>query len=74
MWTEEGWLYTAIVKDLYTKEVVGHASSKRMTKELVIKALKMALERARPADGLIFHSDRGQPVLLQSFPVSTKTI
>src|SRR5690606_33588540 len=57
-WTEEGWLYTAIVKDLCTKEVVGHASSKRMTKELVIKALKMALERARPADGLIFHSDR----------------
>jgi len=39
-WTEEGWLYTAIVKDLCTKEVVGHASSKRMTKELVIKALK----------------------------------
>lgn len=66
-WTEEGWLYTAIVKDLCTKEVVGHASSKRMTKELVIKALKMALERARPADGLIFHSDRGSQYCSKAF-------
>ena len=66
-WTEEGWLYTAIVKDLCTKEVVGHASSKRMTKELVIKALKMALERARPADDLIFHSDRGSQYCSKAF-------
>src|SRR5690606_40352458 len=56
-----------IVKDLCTKEVVGHASSKRMTKELVIKALKMALERARPADGLIFHSDRGSQYCSKAF-------
>jgi len=55
--TDEGWLYTAIVKDLCTKEVVGHASDKRMTKELVIKALKMALNRTIPAKNLIFHSD-----------------
>ena len=42
-WTGEGWLYTAIVKDLCTKDVVGYAMGDRITKELVIKAMKMAL-------------------------------
>lgn len=41
-WTNEGWLYTAIVKDLCTKEIVGYAMSDRITKELAIKAMKMA--------------------------------
>jgi putative transposase len=58
-WTKEGWLYTAIVKDLCTKEVVGYAMSDRITKELVIKAMKMALRREVPAARLIFHSDSG---------------
>ena len=66
-WTNEGWLYTAIVKDLCTKEVVGHASDKRMTKELVIKALKMALNRTIQAKGLIFHSDRGSQYSSKDF-------
>ncbi len=66
-WTDEGWLYTAIVKDLCTKEVVGHASGKRMTKELVIKALKMALKRAQSPRGLIFHSDRGSQYCSKAF-------
>jgi len=59
-WTGEGWLYTAIVKDLCTKEVVGYAMGDRITKELVIKAMKTSIKRERPkAAGLIFHSDRG---------------
>ena len=58
-WTEEGWLYTAIVKDLCTKDVVGYAIGERMTKELVIKAMKMAIRNEKPNAGLIFHSDRG---------------
>jgi len=59
-WTGEGWLYTAIVKDLCTKEVVGYAMGDRITKELVIKAMKTAIKRERSkAAGLIFHSDRG---------------
>jgi len=41
-WTEEGWLYTAIVKDLCSKDVVGYAMSDRINKELVIKAMEMA--------------------------------
>lgn len=58
-WTEEGWLYTAIVKDLCTKDVVGYAIGDRITKELAIKAMNMAISRERPKPGLIFHSDRG---------------
>ncbi len=58
-WTEEGWLYTAIVKDLCTKDIVGYAMGDRITKELVIKAMQMALRRENPIPGLIFHSDRG---------------
>lgn len=58
-WTDEGWLYTAIVKDLCTKEVVGFAMSDRIDRHLVIDAMKMAIEREHPPRGLIFHSDRG---------------
>lgn len=58
-WTDEGWLYTAIVKDLCTKEIVGYAMSDHITKELAIKAMKMAIKLERPNPGLIFHSDRG---------------
>lgn len=66
-WTEEGWLYTAIVKDLCTKDVVGYAMSDRMTKDLVIKAMKMALKRENPSPGLIFHSDRGSQYCSNDF-------
>lgn len=58
-WTGEGWLYTAIVKDLCSKEVVGYAMGDRITKDLVIKAMKTAIKREKPKAGLIFHSDRG---------------
>ena len=66
-WTDEGWLYTAIIKDLCTKEVVGYAMGKRMTKELVIKALLMALRKVKPGPGLIFHSDRGSQYCSKAF-------
>ena len=58
-WTEEGWLYTAIVKDLCTKDVVGYAMGDRITKDLVIRAMEMAINLEKPRQGLIFHSDRG---------------
>jgi putative transposase len=72
-WTEEGWLYTAIVKDLSTKEVVGYAMSNRITKELVIKAMKMAMRKERPKAGLIFHSDRGGQYCSNDFKDLLKT-
>ncbi len=59
IWTNEGWLYLAEVKDLYTKELVGYAINKRMTADLVCKALNMAVKNKRPNQGLIVHSDRG---------------
>jgi putative transposase len=57
--TSEGWLYLAIVLDLYSRMVVGWSIDKRMTKKLVIDALETAIRRRNPVPGLICHSDRG---------------
>jgi putative transposase len=57
--TDEGWLYLAAVKDLYTCEIVGWAMDKQMTKQLVIDALRAAYWRKKPPPGLLHHSDRG---------------
>ena len=59
IWTNEGWVYLAAVKDLYSKEIVGYALDKRMTADLVCQALSNAIKYKRPARGLIVHSDRG---------------
>lgn len=59
LWTEEGWLYLAVVIDLYSRLVVGWAMSERITAELTFQALQMALWRRRMPKGVIFHSDRG---------------
>lgn len=57
--TDEGWLYLAVVLDVYSRAVVGWAMAERITRDLVIAALTMAVWRRRPAPGLIAHSDRG---------------
>lgn len=57
--TDEGWLYLAVVIDLFSRHVVGFAMHERMTRQLVIDALRMAWFRRHPDSGLIFHSDRG---------------
>lgn len=57
--TDEGWLYCAAHKDLFNGEIVGYALGSRITKDLVIKSLSMAVTLKRPPDGLIHHSDRG---------------
>ena len=59
IWTDEGWLYLAVVMDLYSRMVVGWALSERMTATLVIDALQMALWRRKRPRGVIIHSDRG---------------
>src|SRR5208283_426972 len=59
LWTDEGWVYLALVIDLFSRQVLGFAMSERMTRQSVIDALRMAWFRRRPAMGLIFHSDRG---------------
>ena len=57
--TDEGWLYCAAHRDLFNGEIVGYALGSRITKELVITSLLMAVKRKRPLPGLINHSDRG---------------
>ena len=59
LWTDEGWLYLAIVLDLFNREVVGWSLKPRLTADLVTDALTMAWFRRKPAPGLIHHSDRG---------------
>jgi putative transposase len=76
--TDEGWLYLAGHKDLFTHEIVGYAMGERMTKSLVSESLFRAVEAKRPAQGLMHHSDRGSQYcsyayrhLLQQFEMRT---
>ena len=57
--TYEGWLYLAVVLDLYSRKIVGWSMSNRMTSQLVINSLENAITDRKPEVGLIFHSDRG---------------
>jgi transposase InsO family protein len=57
--TGEGWLYLAVILDLYSRSIVGWAMSDRLTRQLALDALGMALARRQPAPGLLHHSDRG---------------
>jgi transposase InsO family protein len=67
IYTKEGWLYLAIIIDLYGRKVVGWSMNERITKELVLEALEMAINRRKPARGLIFHSDRGSQYASHEF-------
>jgi putative transposase len=57
--TDEGWLYLAAIKDLATREIVGWSMADHLRAGLCVDALVMALQRCRPPEGLIHHSDRG---------------
>ena len=59
LWTGEGWMYLAVVLDLFSRRVVGWSLSGRMRVDLVKDALLMAIFRRRPGKGLLHHSDRG---------------
>lgn len=59
IWTNEGWLYLAVVIDLFSRAVVGWSMSERMTRTLVMDAFTLAVKRRNPPPGLIHHSDRG---------------
>jgi transposase InsO family protein len=72
IWTQEGWLYLAIVLDLFSRQVVGWSMNQRMTKDLVKDALRMAYWRRKPAPGAIFHSDRGSQYCSKEFQSQLK--
>jgi putative transposase len=57
--TMQGWLYLAAVIDLFNRKVIGWSMDDRITRDLAINALNMALLRRRPGSGLLHHSDRG---------------
>lgn len=57
--TREGWLYLAVVEDLYSRRVVGWAMAEHMESRLVVDALELAVQRRLPDEGLLSHSDRG---------------
>lgn len=59
LWTHEGWLYLAVVIDLYSRKIVGWSMSHRINARLACDALQMAIWNRRPEEGMIFHSDRG---------------
>jgi len=69
--TTQGWLYLAVILDLYSRAVVGWSMSAHCDEELVENALNMALARRRPKAGLLHHSDRG--CLLHQPSLSTTT-
>jgi len=58
--TRAGWLYLAVVIDLCSRAVVGWAMGRRLTSRLVCDALKMAIQRRRPPEGTVIHSDQGR--------------
>ena len=59
VWTAEGWLYLAVVLDLYSRMAIAWAMGSRLTETLATEALTMALGRRQPSAGLLHHSDRG---------------
>jgi putative transposase len=59
LWTRQGWLYLCVILDLWDRRVVGWSISEGLGAELVVEALRRAIVRREPGEGLVFHSDRG---------------
>ena len=65
--TSQGWLYLAVVMDLYSRRIVGWSMDKRINRHIVMDALAMAINDRRPSKGLIHHSDRGSQYTSDDF-------
>jgi putative transposase len=59
IWTRQGWLFVAVVLDLFSRGIVGLSMDERITDSLTQNALRQAVLRRNPQEGLVFHSDRG---------------
>jgi putative transposase len=59
IWTQQGWLYLAVVLDLFSRRVVGWSMAPSLERTLVVDALQMAVVARNPTEGLLHHSDRG---------------
>ena len=71
LWTDEGWLYLAIVLDLFNREVIGWSLKPRMTADIVTDALTMAWFRRKPTPGVMHHSDRAANTPATTFRTSS---
>jgi putative transposase len=71
--THEGWLYLAVVLDLFSRRVVGWSMQSRITKELVLDALLMAVWRRKPSSTVMVHSDQGSQYTSQDWQDFLKT-
>jgi putative transposase len=67
LWTAEGWLYVAVVLDLFSRRVVGWSMSAQMTAQFVVDAMLMAIWRRGPSSALLHHSDRGSQYSSEQF-------
>jgi putative transposase len=72
VWTNEGWLYLAVVLDLFARRVVGWAVSDRLHQELALEALRKALAIRRPGNELVHHSDRGSQYCSTAYQAALK--
>ena len=68
VWTREGWVYLAVIIDLFSRRVIGWAISNRMKQDLAIRALNMAVALRRPPPSCIHHTDRGAQTLRSRLP------
>jgi putative transposase len=67
LWTLQGWMYLAVIVDLFSRKVVAWSLRERMTADLVCDALDAAVQLRRPGPGLVFHSDRGSQYASTAF-------
>jgi putative transposase len=74
IWTAEGWLYLAVILDVFSRRIVGWSMNRRMTDDLAITAFNNALIRRSPSQGVIFHSDRGSQYCSKRFQSLVKGI
>jgi transposase InsO family protein len=74
VWTGQGWLYLAVILDLFSRRVVGWAMGPTLERFLVVSALKMALSRRKPATGLLCHSDRGSQYASQDYQEALRQV
>lgn len=67
IWTQEGWVYLAVILDIFSRMIVGWSISARLTDELVVESLHQAQRKRNSGRGLVFHSDRGVQYASKNF-------
>ena len=73
LWTKQGWLYLAVILDLFSRRVVGWATGQNVDRHLALAALDLALAKRRPGSGIVHHSDRGSTYASTDYRKALKT-